>query len=276
MEKLVDYYCLWFNHHGFLFVLVTIFQSSPSFIYHLNNSPLNFVDVETDLGVDITPRLSWNSQCDRLYNKACQQLGIVRRNGHIVTDPKCRRALYLSLVRSQFENCSIVWRPTTSSLTNKLESLQKRSIKWILSEEGLSYSPEVYVHKCKFIDLLPLSKKFDLNDLLFFHKVVNNLVPVSLPSYLTFYEGGSRLRRSHLDRLSIVSSLIPMSSQFSDRSNSPLSKSFFYRTHLLWNNLPFNLREISSPTLFKSEVTKFLWTTLLGNANDSNSDNDYG
>ena len=30
---------------------------------------------QTDLGVDITPKLSsWNSQCNRLYSKACQQL----------------------------------------------------------------------------------------------------------------------------------------------------------------------------------------------------------
>ena len=250
-------------------------MSFPSFTYHLNNSPLNFVDVEKDLGVDITPRLSWNSQCDRLYNKACQQLGIVRRNGHIVTDPKCRRALYLSLVRSQFENCSIVWRPTSSSLTNKLESLQKRAIKWILSEEGHSYSPELYVQKCKFLDILPLSSKFDLNDLLFFHKVVNDLVPISLPSYLSFYQGGSRLRSCHLDKLSVVSSLIPISSYFSDRSNNPLSKSFFYRTHLLWNKLSLGLREIPSSSLFKSEITKYLWNTLL-NTNSPNSDDDFG
>ena len=249
--------------------------SSPTFTYHLNNSPLIFVDVEKDLGVDITPRLSWNSQCDRLYNKACQQLGIVRRNGHIVTDPKCRRALYLSLVRSQFENCSIVWRPTSSTLTKKLESLQKRAIKWILSEEGHSYSPELYVQKCKFLDILPLSAKFDLNDLLFFHKVVNDLVPISLPSYLSFYQGGSRLRSCHLDKLSIVSSLIPFSSQFSDRSNNPFSKSFFYRTHLLWNSLSLELREILSPSLFKLEVTKHLWNTLL-TTNSPNCDDDFG
>ena len=249
--------------------------SSPTFTYHLNNSPLNFVDVEKDLGVDITPRLSWNSQCDRLYNKACQQLGIVRRNGHIVTDPKCRRALYLSLVRSQFENCSIVWRPTSSTLTKKLESLQKRAIKWILSEEGHSYSPELYVQKCKFLDILPLSAKFDLNDLLFFHKVVNDLVPISLPSYLSFYQGGSRLRSCHLDKLSIVSSLIPISSQFSDRSNNPFSKSFFYRTHLLWNNLSLELREILCPSLFKLEISKHLWNTLL-TTNSPNFDDDFG
>ena len=118
---------------------------ATSFAYHLGNSSLNFTDVETDLGVDIAPNLTWNSQCNRLYSKACQQLGIVRRNGHILTDSKSRRALYLSLVRSQFENCSIVWRPTTASLSEKLESLQKRALKWILFEKNRSYPPEVYL-----------------------------------------------------------------------------------------------------------------------------------
>ena len=203
-----------------------------------------------------------------IYSKACQKLGIVRRNGHIFSDPKSRRALYLTLVRSQFENCSIIWRPTTKTMSEKLESLQKRAIKWILSEEDCSYSDEsLYINKCKQVDILPLSLKFDLNDLIFFHKVINNLVPVSLPEYLSFYQGGSRLRRCHLDSYSIVSSIIPRISQnFNyDHSSSgnPFSKSFFYRTHLLWNTLSLDIRQTESPSIFKSEVIKHLWKTII-------------
>lgn len=150
--------------------VLSISRSQPAlspFTYTLGAVALKYTDCEKDLGVDITPKLLWNSQCDRIYSKARQKLGIVKRNGHIVVDPKCRRALYLTLVRSQFENCSIVWRPTTKSLSDKLESLQKRAIKWILSEEDHSYSPEQYIKKCKEVDILPLSSKFDLNDLIF-------------------------------------------------------------------------------------------------------------
>ncbi len=239
----------------------------PPFPYRLDGSILDHVlDSEKDLGVDVTPKLSWNAQCDRLYSKACQQLGIVRRNGHIVMDTRCRRALYLTLVRSQFENCSIIWRPTTQTLSDKLESLQKRAIKWILSEESFSYPPEVYIKKCKQIDILPLSQKFDLNDLIFFHKVINKTIPVPLPDYLSFYQGGSRLRRCHLDSYSVVSSIVPRSRQtsyHSASSNNPLSKSFFYRTHLLWNSLPLEIRQIEPPCSFKSEVTKHLWKNIL-------------
>ena len=250
-------------------VLIISARASPPlpFTYNLDGCALQNVQSEKDLGVDITNKLSWNTQCDRLYSKACQQLGLVKRNGHIVSDPKCRRALYLTLVRSQFENCSVIWRPCTKSLSDKLESLQKRAIKWILSEEGHSYSSEIYLKKCKFLDILPLSRKFDLNDLIFLHKVLNNLIPVSLPDYLSFYQGGSRLRQCHLDNFSLVSSITPRLSQnvnySTNNTRSPLSKSFFYRTHLLWNTLPLPVRQITSTSLFKSEVTKHFWKTLL-------------
>ncbi len=246
---------------------ISLSQPVPyPFPYTLSDAVLKYVNCEKDLGVDITPKLLWNHQCNRLYSKACQQLGIVKRNGHIVVDSKSRRALYLSLVRSQFENCSVVWRPTTKSLMDKLESLQKRAIKWIFSEENHSYSPETYVRKCKEIDILPLSSKFDLNDLVFFHRVINDLTPLSLPEYFSFYQGSSRLRICHLDSLSIVSSIIPRSTQSynsGDNPRDPLSRSFFYRTHLVWNNLPLDIRQITSPRLFKAEVTKHLWKSII-------------
>ena len=172
----------------------------------------------------------------------------------------------MTLVRSQFENCSIIWRPTSKTLSEKLESLQKRAIKWILSEEGHSYSPEVYKRKCKQVDILPLASKFDLNDLVFFYKIVNELIPVSLPDYLSFYQGSSRLRRCHFDSLSVVSSIIPRSTQ-----NNALSRSFFYRTHLLWNQIPLEIRQITSLSLFKSEVTKHLWKLVLHTSDDLSS-----
>ena len=79
-----------------------------------------------------------------------------------------------------------MWRPTTISLTNELESLQKRAIKWILSVKSIIYFHEQYISKFKSLDILSLSIEFDLNDLLSFHKVMNNLVPVPLDQILCF------------------------------------------------------------------------------------------
>ena len=152
----------------------------------------------------------------------------------------------------------------------KIEVIQKRAIKWIFSEEHTSYgSHGVYIRKCREADLLPMSERFCLNDLLFLHKVLNNLVPVKLPQYLNFFQGQSRLRSSHMDHRSLVSSVIPnitlnnqnITSEHS--STNPFLNSFFYRVHLSWNSLPLEIREIESHSLFKSQLTNHLWKSLL-------------
>ena len=40
-----------------------------------------------------------------------------------------------------------------------------------------------------------------------FHKIVYKTIPVNIPDYLTLYSGDSRLRRTHLDNRSFVSSI---------------------------------------------------------------------
>ena len=59
----------------------------------------------------------------------------------------------------------------------------------ILSEENLSNSTEQCIHKCKAVDILPFARMFNLDDLFYFCKAINNLVPVSLPEYFSFYQG---------------------------------------------------------------------------------------
>ena len=182
----------------------------------------------------------------------------MKRNAYFVNDTRRRRAFYIALVRSQFENCSIIWRPTTQSLTQKIESLQKRALKWILSEENHSYSSwPTYVSKCRQVKLLPMSARFELNDFLFLHKVIYNHIPVVLPVYLSFFQGQSRLRRSHLDNLSLVSSITPHS------DNNTFANSFYYRTHCNWNRLPYNIREIVDHQQFKTKLTDHLWKDLM-------------
>ena len=84
-----------------------------------------------------------------------------------------------------------------------------------------------------------------------------------LPGYLQIFSA-SRLRRSHYDRLSIVSSIIPKVPQnlITENSTLGISKSFFYRAHLSWNLLPFELRDIGAPSKFKIALLKYLWSKV--------------
>ena len=155
-------------------------------------------------------------------------------------------------------------------MLDKFETFQKRCVKWILSEEYYSYNSFfVYLRKCRQVNLLPITKRFDLNDLILFHKTVYNLIPLKMPDYLSFFNGLSRLRSCHLDSLSFVSTLQPRNA-----SNVSLNKSFFYRTHTLWNALPLEIRQIESSSAFKNEVIKHLWKLLLMDCDDENADFD--
>ena len=85
-----------------------------------------------------------------------------------------------------------------------------------------------------------------------FHKVVYNIIPVTMPDYLTLYSGDSRLRSTHLDNLSFVSNI-------ASTSISNLNKFFFFRSHTLWNFLPFDLRNLMIPSQFKIKLFKHYW-----------------
>ena len=173
--------------------------------------------------------------------------------------------LYLTLVRSNFEHCSTIWRPVNIVDLRKFEALQKRAIKWINSEEAYRYSDEVYAIRCREANILPLQLHFELNDLVFFYKIVYDLIPVSLPAYISPYNGESRLRSTRMDELSYAvndNTVIPLDTA---HSNSKFFKSFFYRTMHSWNALPLDIRKSCPLVKFKLEVKNFLWNKLLSN-----------
>ena len=116
------------------------------------------------------------------------------------------------MVRSLFEHCPIIWRPSSDTAVNKLESLQMRAIKWILKDFSVSYSSNklLYFTHCKQLNVLPIQLRFDYHDLKLLHLVLHNFSCIKLPSYLRLFDGSSRLRSTHLDHFSLVPSRVPV------------------------------------------------------------------
>ena len=254
--------------------VLTVAKSEPMFInelpfckysYTLGDKILDYTSCERDLGILINERLDWHEHHDYLLKKSYQMLGMTKRTCHFVFDRGKKRMLYLTLVRSNFEHCSTIWRPVNAVDIRKFEALQKRAIKWINCEEAYSYSDEVYAIRCRQANILPLQLHFELNDLVFFYKIIYDLIPVSLPAYISPHNGESRLRNTRMDEMSYVvndNTVIPLDTA---HSNSKFFKSFFYRTMHIWNSLPLNIRKICTLVKFKLEVKNFLWNKLLSN-----------
>ena len=126
-----------------------IYPLNYIFYYNLDGNELEYVESEKDLGVHVASNLSWGDQIDYIYSKASSRLGLLKHTLHFVKYQKQKRVFYLAIVRSLFEHCVQIWRPTSESGILKLERIQKRAIKWVLSEVDHSYSDVEYLARFK-------------------------------------------------------------------------------------------------------------------------------
>ena len=134
-----------------LYLYTTLDLNSSKFFHFLNmigSNDIDFSVCEKDLGVLVNERFRWEDHHSKVLNKAHQMLGFTKRTCHFKSDTRKRRTLYLSLVRSNFEHASIIWRPTTETAVNEFEQLQKKALKSILKEENLHYDEQIYLKKC--------------------------------------------------------------------------------------------------------------------------------
>ena len=156
----------------------------------------------------MTTKLDFKEHVHFICSKANRMLGLVKRTCEFVKNPAQKRVFYLSLVGSQFNHCSPIWRPYNTNLLNKIERVQVRAVKWILSELNATYTTIEYFKKCKILDLLPLRARLDFFDILLFHKIIHKTVPIKLPDYIILAPQ-TTLRYSHIDPLSFVSKIKP-------------------------------------------------------------------
>ena len=97
------------------------------------------------------------------------------------------------------------------------------------------------------------------NDLLLFYKIVNSLIPVKLPDYITVCQPeGTRYTRRNAqihdmtDISTYRSGIVPSTDAF--------RYSFFYRTMVSWNGLPVDVRQSECISKFKLSLVRHLWS----------------
>ena len=135
---------------------LSIYDCRPDFVkvlpfglryYYINGNIIEFCENERDLGVIVSSNFKWDEQHDKTLKKTHQMLGFTKRTCHFVKDTRKRRSIYLSLVKSNFEHGSIIWRPITETKISDFEKLQKKALKGILKEENMHYDDETYRKK---------------------------------------------------------------------------------------------------------------------------------
>lgn len=230
------------------------------FWYELNGTIIDYVTSHTDLGVNVNTRSTWGPHCDTLVAKATTKLAILKRTCHFTTNQRQKRAFYLAIVRSLLEHCSVIWAPQYANHINKFAAVQKRAVKWILGDQFESYSDEEFDQKQRCLNILPVKLKFIYNDLIMFYKIVNGLVPVSLPEYITIIQPeDTRYTRNN----AAIHNLTDRSRYHCNVSvnNDIFKNSFFCRVIRSWNSLPEDVRQAGRISLFKPLLLGCVWSS---------------
>ena len=148
--------------------------------YSLHGQTLEVVASAGYLGVDIANDLSWKPHISRITNNANKSLGFLRRNLK-AKNPELRELTYKAIVRPQLEYAAPVWDPYIQEDIQRIEMVQRRAARWVLSD----YSP--YSSVSDMLERLgwrTLEQQRADSRLVLFYKIVHGLVAIPLPTYV--------------------------------------------------------------------------------------------
>ena len=112
---------------------------------NLKNIPLN-IDSQTVksvpsvelLGIHLDDKLNFNLHISNICRSAANQLNaLIRLKSYLNFNAK--RVLINSYIISNFNYCPLVWIFSTAKSLNKIESLQKRALRFLYNDYSISY-----------------------------------------------------------------------------------------------------------------------------------------
>lgn len=140
--------------------------------YHLNGQELTRVYQIKDLGILFLPTLNFKAHIDYMLAKANMVLGLVIRSSKNFKDSSTIKLLYTSLVRSILEYGVTVWNSSYNNFNQRIESTQKKYIRFFFKKINWPYDPSLphwknlqnlpsYNERCKIVGLESLSSRRD-------------------------------------------------------------------------------------------------------------------
>lgn len=150
-------------------------NSTMTYSYELCGNKLNNLDMLLDLGVYLDSKLTFKYHFDYIVSRANTVMGFIYRESRDLTDPYCIRALFFALVRSILEYACPVWSPYYACDVARLESIQKRFLRFALKDLPWSdpYVLPRYEHRLNLLGMPTLLKHREYIGLTFICNVLN-------------------------------------------------------------------------------------------------------
>lgn len=155
----------------------------PDFTLYMNNTPIPQSNSLKYLGVHIQSDLKWQQHTLNIIKQSNKCLGMIRRCLFNASS-KTKMLAFNTVVRPVLEYASQVWSPHTKGLQDKLETIQRRAVRWAFRLEPLDSVTECMTSN----DVVVLGARRQELDLNFLRRVEFGLYEVDLSTYISFNE----------------------------------------------------------------------------------------
>ena len=163
------------------------------------------------------------------------------------------RTLYLSLVRSCLEYCSVVWNPWQLCHKSILESVQRKFVKYLCFKTNTLYHTDRYEALCSVFKIPTLQQRRFYLDMMFLHKCATSIY--NLPDVLfklCFNVPSKRLRTCPTFR--------PPRSRINISKYSPINRCMSSFNDLLLSHPNIDL--FSNHAQFKTDIRHSIFGSL--------------
>ena len=182
----------------------------------LNDTELHPTNVQKDLGLLITPNLSWNKNCEIRAQKATWAFFQLKRNISARFSWVNKLHSYTGYIVWIKSYCSQAWSPSRANLVS-FERVQVMAAKWIFNCN--------LDHKGRLVKLklLPLCLYVEMHDLLMYLSLVNSKYDISIAvEYSKEEKTRQHIREEH-------------AACSQQKQTEQIRQNFFHRTKLLHN-----------------------------------------
>ena len=194
-----------------------------------------------DLGVHVTPNLSWTPHINLLADKGRQLIAWVLsvfsdRSEHTMM------TLYRSLIRSRLEYLSPLWHPSKIDDIKTLEGVQR-----LFTSKISGLSQFTYWERLQKLKLMSLQRRRERFIIISVWKIFNGISPNDI-----------NIQKSISERRGLRAVVPPLCKTSSGHCQSIYDSSFGVVGPKLWNCLPAKLTLITNKTTFKTALSNHL------------------
>ena len=216
-------------------------SNASSRSYFIGENRVKKTTMETDLGVDVDQKLSFESHISKKIKKANRMWGAIRRSFRYL-DHRTFRLLFKGMVRCHLEVASSVWSPSSEALCDSIEGVQRRATSML---PGMS--DKAYGERLRALKLTTLRSRRWRGDMIEVYKTLHKVYePIVAPSLTLRADqpGRAALRQHPLTLLT-------------QRSNNRLRQNVFNRRVIpVWNCLSDNSKDAPSVDAFKARIDR--------------------